>query len=355
MSAASSDRPDAEGADWALFFGGPDKPPRRLRDLLAAMVDAQGPGEEITWATYYFRDRDLAARLCAASDRGVRVKLVVEGRPRRRGANDVVIAMLRAHGLDGGLCLRRPKGPLRRQAGRLHAKIYAFSHPRPAAFIGSFNPSGNEPEDPDIIAEIGDQDRGHNLLLQLFDPVLVARLQDQAGAVAGGGPTLRFSPRQNAPAESGPHALYFYPRIWPHVAPRALHALPEDAAVTAAVSHLKPGPLTKALSRPRRGAVRLLVHDTERRAPQAMVDALFKSGVSVSRYVHTAGLPMHAKFILTETAGGKTTWLGSYNHNPKSAWLNHEVLMRSEDPLLHDALERRFETIAAQSAEPQRL
>ena len=49
-------------------------------------------GGAIDWATYYFRDRDLAAALIAASDRGVAVTLHVEGQPRRNGANAAVLA-----------------------------------------------------------------------------------------------------------------------------------------------------------------------------------------------------------------------------------------------------------------------
>ena len=72
-----------------IEFGGPDLPPRRLRDLLQDHVDQSPPGSRIDWATYYFRDRALAEALMRASDRGVQVRLVMEGDPRRKGANDV--------------------------------------------------------------------------------------------------------------------------------------------------------------------------------------------------------------------------------------------------------------------------
>ena len=121
-----------------IEFGGPDLPPRRLRDLLQDQVDASPPGSRIDWATYYFRDRALAAALIRASDRGVRVTLVLEPDPRRAGANDAVIAMLEAHGLNGGFHFYKP-APF--DDGHLHAKIYAFSEPD-IAWVGSFNPTG---------------------------------------------------------------------------------------------------------------------------------------------------------------------------------------------------------------------
>ena len=67
-----------------IEFGGPDLPPRRLRDLLQSHVDASRPGSRIDWATYYFRDRALAEALIRASDRGVRVNLVMEPDPATR-------------------------------------------------------------------------------------------------------------------------------------------------------------------------------------------------------------------------------------------------------------------------------
>ncbi|MFL6747978.1 MAG: phospholipase D-like domain-containing protein, partial [Sphingomicrobium sp.] len=66
-------------------FGGPDLPPRHLRDLLQQHVDQSPPGSRIDWATYYFRDRALAEALMRASDRGVSVRLVMEAKPRREG------------------------------------------------------------------------------------------------------------------------------------------------------------------------------------------------------------------------------------------------------------------------------
>lgn len=111
----------SDGPAPQVHFGGPDKPPRLLRDLLRARIDAVPPGGRIAWATYYFRDRDLAAALAAAVDRGVEVVLHVEGVPRRRSANLAVLDFLRGHGLGGGLTIHRP-GPLREH---LHSKIYS--------------------------------------------------------------------------------------------------------------------------------------------------------------------------------------------------------------------------------------
>ena len=49
-----------------LLFGGPDRPPRYLRDFLESCIAAVPAGGTIDFATYYFRDRALAQALIDA-------------------------------------------------------------------------------------------------------------------------------------------------------------------------------------------------------------------------------------------------------------------------------------------------
>lgn len=331
-----------------VFFGGPDRPPRCLRDLLEARVAAVPSGGEIHWATYYFRDRALARALIAASDRGVRITLHVEGRPRRAGVNAEVLAMLSAHGLGGGLHIHRPAAELVAPLHpHLHAKIYAFSHPEPAVLVGSFNPSGDEPEDADIIAEIGDQDRGHNVLVEYRDPAVVRALSRHVDAI--GGLFDRFRPRRSVEAADGTR-FWFYPRLDTGIIDGALVGLGEGATIRGAISHLKRGFLAERLAAAAQAgaAIRLIVHDTERRVPEAAVTALAEAGVAIARYARPDGLPLHAKFLLVETPAERSAWLGSFNYNPRSRYLNHELLVRSREPGLFAALAARFEAIAGE-------
>ncbi|HYC95752.1 MAG TPA: phospholipase D-like domain-containing protein [Sphingomicrobium sp.] len=327
-------------------FGGPDLPPRRLRDLLQAQVDASPPGSRIDWATYYFRDRALAEALIRASDRGVQVNLVLEPDPRRAGANDVVIAALRDHGLNGGFHLYRS---WRSDKGHLHAKIYGFSHPE-TAWIGSFNPSGDEPEDAAVIAEIGDQDRGHNMLLGIRNPRLAAALRRHVGRLAGWSaipPFLR--PGFNWTVRDGGTKLYFYPRLFPNPVERSIAKLGVGDRVRAAISHLKAGELTEQLSQAMgRGVdVELLVHDTERRVPSELVETMAAAGVRIARVRHDDDLPMHAKFLLIEHSGKPVAWIGSYNFNKKSRRHNAEVLLSTDDRSVFASLEARFGVISS--------
>lgn len=336
-----------------VLFGGPDRPPRFLRDVLQAKIEAVPPGGSIDWATYYFRDGALAEALIAASDRGVHVRLAVEGSPRRADVNRMVVARLQAHGLGGGLRVQAP-GRFPGLHPHLHLKIYAFSHPEPVAYVGSFNPSGDEPEDADIIAEIGDQDRGHNLLIGFRDPVLQAGLVAHVGRLvrAGASSLDRFRTDQNRPLVSDGTAIHFFPRLAPAVIDSDLEAAGAGTTIRGAISHLKAGPLAdRLIAAARRGAdVRLLVHDTERRVPTATVERLSKGGVAITRYCHPDGLPLHAKFLLIESATQRLSTFGSFNFNPRSRHLNHELLVRSTDPRLADALGARFEAIATETS-----
>lgn len=327
-------------------FGGPDLPPRRLRDLLQSHVDRAPPGSRIDWATYYFRDRALAEALIHASDRGVRVTLVLEPGPRREGANDAVIAMLKAHGLRGGINLYKP-APF--DDGHLHAKIYAFSKPD-IAWVGSFNPSGDEPEDAEVIAEIGDQDRGHNLLLGIERPTLTEALRKHVHKLAGWQLLpLKLRPHFNHSVVEGGTRFYFFPRLWPYPAEHEIGRLRAGDRFRGAISHLKKGELTRRLqSAVSRGVeVELLIHDTERRVPSELVDELWTAGVRATRVRHPDDLPMHAKFLLVDRAGERSAWLGSHNFNKKSRRKNAELLVRTTDEAVIDALGRRFDQIAA--------
>jgi hypothetical protein len=327
-------------------FGGPDLPPRRLRNLLQEQVDASPHGSRIDWATYYFRDQELAHALMRASDRGVRVKLVLEPGPRRAGANDTVISLLRDHGLDGGFQLYHPRPG---DKGHLHAKIYAFSHPD-IAWIGSFNPSGDEPENEDVIAEIGDQDRGHNLLVGIRNARLTNALRRHISLLSRAGRVpLRLRPGFNRVPWSSATKLYFYPRIFPDLVERSVQRMKSGDRLRGAISHLKTGALTKQLkdAAVRGVMVDLLVHDTMRRVPDEVVEQLEAAGVNIIRVRHPDNLPMHAKFLLIERSGNRVAWVGSYNFNKKSRKHNAEVLLRTDDLAVFESLEQRFAAIAS--------
>jgi phosphatidylserine/phosphatidylglycerophosphate/cardiolipin synthase-like enzyme len=335
-----------EGAaiDADVHFGGPDRPPRALRDLLEQHVEAVPAGGSIDWMTYYFRDEALADALVRAHERGVAVRVCVEGRPRNRRANDRVIALLK-RGIGKGLRVeKRLFG-----ASHLHSKLYAFSHPRPHALIGSFNPSGNEPEDAAVIADIGDQDRGHNLLVELGDRGLVTALGAHVGAVhAGANPFGGLA--SGSDIHTGGVDAIFFPRRSRNPLDQRVARLGPGARLRIAASHVRDPSVARQLAKLASAGVEvdLLTHHTRRRSPDALLERMRSAGVRICRYQHPEALPMHAKFILAEDGGERWCALGSYNLTRTSRWLNQELLVFTSDPGLWDALNRRWTQILAE-------
>ena len=312
-----------------VHFGGPDRSLGALRDLLEARVDAVPEGGAIDWMTYYFRDSRLAEALARAHRRGVAVRICVEGRPRHRGANDAVIALLKREVGDGLRVEHRLFG-----ASHLHSNLYAFSGPVRHALVGSFNPSGNQPEDANLIADIGDQDRGHNLLVELDDPAAVDALVDHA----------RFRTRLDGPQ------LFSFPRGFANPLDRRLEVLGRGARLRIAASHFRSRSMTRTLERlaVRGVAIEVLTHHTRRRTPDSVLSALRSKGIRTLRYDHPDALPMHAKFILAERNGERWAAFGSYNLTNTSRWLNQELLAFSTDAEIWSALDRRWTDMTAE-------
>lgn len=328
-----------------VYYGGPDQPPGALRDLLKARVEAAPPGSEITWATYYFRDQDLAEALVAAQKRGVRVRVRIEGSPRRASANDRVIATLRA-GLGDGLRLHRSWF-----SAHLHAKIYAFSGPHPEVLIGSFNPSGDPATDAKLLAQIGDQDRGQNLLVAFRDPEVSRALTRQAGRIWSGKGVSRFRARMNKAVKFEEARLYYFPRLRPDVVERRIARLGRGDRLQAAISHMDQGPFARELAdaAERGAAVEVVVHETRRRVPGAVVRELDRAGVNIRRYCDPEGLPMHAKFVVIDDGGRRSVWFGSLNYTVTSRFLNQEILARSTNEQVIEDLEARFQVIQGEA------
>jgi len=335
---------------FQVFWGGPDRPARCLRDLLEERIHAVPPGGEILWATYYFRDEKLAMALLQASRRGVRVRIVVEGNPRTVVVNSRARELLGDdNALGKGLRVLAPRLIDNRyvKGCRLHEKLYYFSHPVPSVFVGTFNPSGNIPEDPAIISEIGDQDRGHNVLMEIRDPTLVRALHVHAHHLfkACHGPWERFLPRNNRSLVSGNTRVLFFPRSRWKDFDGLFSGLGVGSHLRMAVSHLSDPDVCErlfGLAR-QRVSIEILAHDTERRVPAWVEEQIRQSGIVFNRYVHPEGLPMHNKFMLIDTPERRVLAFGSMNLSTRSLRSNHELLVIDETPGLYDLFRRRWD------------
>jgi phosphatidylserine/phosphatidylglycerophosphate/cardiolipin synthase-like enzyme len=351
-----------------VYFGGPDRPPGCLRDLLSERIDAVPSGGSIDWVTYYFRDRRLAERLVRARDRGVRVRVTLDGLPRSPGANDRMIGQL-GEALAGDLRVVKTLTDNwfwgRRLRPRLHEKLYIFSGPEPTAFIGSFNPSGDEPElEPDVIREIGDQDRGHNLLVELHDRELVASLVGHARSLHEKRHSAleRFRPGASQTLKSEGLSLHFLPHWRSHPLDVLLERCGAGNRVRIAASHLSGASSVRVLKAlARRGAtIEILAGATERRVPPGVEKQLRTAGVSFERLGHSEGLPMHAKFALIDGRGDHYVVFGSFNWTERSRHLNREIAAIATESEIFDVFADRWDairrlTVADTSGSSQRV
>ena len=338
-----------------VHFGGPDLPPRQLRNVLAAHVQAVPTGGTIDWVTYYFRDRGLAAALLDAARRGVTVRVTIDGHPRTEHANDRIVATLSGPGglRDGIRVVHLRKVPT--PAGRfdrphLHEKLYCFSHPQPVAFVGSFNPSGDDPEeDHTLLQQIGDHDRGDNALVGFGDPILVDGLVAHARWIhATRVPGLLGSLCPvNRDLVSGPTRVSFLPRLGFHPVVRLLRRLGPAARVRIASSHIKGNGVVRVLVElaQRVAAVEVIAEPTLRRVPTATEERLRSAGIAFRRLGTPDGYPMHNKFLLADDGPRRWVAFGSFNWTTRSFWLNREICAVSEDEALVQAFADRWQTL----------
>ena len=335
-----------------VHFDGPDLPRGNLRSLLAKRIAETPAGGSIDWVTYYFRDRKLAEDLLAARRRGVEVRVTLGAKPRIAHANDAVIRLLQgSKGLEEGLRLVSLPG-LPAPGGKswraqMHEKLYAFSHPQPVAYIGSFNPAGDEPEvRPDIVREIGDHNRSHNLLVGVREPLLAEGLRQHARRLHANppGPLQRLAEGSAADLQAAGTTVHFWPRLGRHPVKAFLQRFGADAHIRIAASHIRAGAGIGVLAAlVRRGAeVMVIAEATRRRVPQRTERRLAACGVRFLRLACAEGVLMHLKFILVEAGGVRWALVGSFNWTYPSFWLNHEIAAISDDPGLFRALDEHW-------------
>jgi phosphatidylserine/phosphatidylglycerophosphate/cardiolipin synthase-like enzyme len=332
-----------------VYFGGPDRPAGALAGLLRSRIDAVPKGGEIHWVTYYFGNVDLARALLEAKRRGVDVRLDIEARPRRAEVNAEVLRLLGGKtGLAEGLRAVRHFLPC-----HVHEKLYFFSHPAPVVYLGSYNPSRGAHESPELLGDVGDQDRGHNFLVEIAagPPLAFLRAHLQAMHHHRHGTFERFGSDLNTAYESSDLAIWLFPRRSDDVVPRALRQAAADR-IRIAASHFRDTSIARLLAKlAGKGVeIEILAHDTLRRVPQRVERTLRSAGIAFTRYAHAEGLPMHNKFMLLEGRIKRSIIFGSFNLTKTSKWLNHEILLQSRDPDLFSAFAGRWDEMMVEAA-----
>jgi hypothetical protein len=190
------------------------------------------------------------------------------------------------------------------------------------------------------------------MLVEIGDEALVSQLVAHArwlNCEASHGLFSRFAPAPHQGVAYNGTELHFWPRITGHPVERQLKKLPAGSRVRMAASHLKGGRTERMLlALAKRGVtVEILTEDDERRVPRKLESRLRSAGIRIHRVVHSesAWTPMHNKFLLLESADRKTTVFGSFNWNSQSRYLNRELGVASDDPMLYDALSNRWDIL----------
>jgi hypothetical protein len=235
----------------------------------------------------------------------------------------------------------------------LHEKLYCFSHPKPVAFIGSFNPSGDNPEErPEIIKKIGDHHRAHNVLVGISEPTLVEGLINHARWFHGSrhGFLKRFLADGNRALHGLNTEVHFLPRFRPHAVASFLKRFGSGARIRIAASHLNGTTSIKTILRLARQAASLeiLAESTLRRVPSTAERKLGEAGIAFRRVTHPEGLLMHNKFVLVEQKNRRWVVFGSYNWSTLSFWINQEICVISSQPELFEAFAERWKVLEAQ-------
>jgi phosphatidylserine/phosphatidylglycerophosphate/cardiolipin synthase-like enzyme len=316
-------------------------------------------GGSIHWVTYYLRHRRLAEELVLARRRGVSVRVTLEGEPRTAQANKRVIDRLSGRdGLGQGLRAvvhpRLPAPPGMVWRPHVHEKIYCFSHPQPVAFIGSYNPVNDEPEeDPALAREAGDMERGHNALVEIRNPGIVSGLIAHARHMHASSHGLleRLHRPPFLTLRADELEVHFWPRTTPHPVVRLLRHCAPRTRLRVAASHIKGRSSTWTLSRlARRGVqIEILADASNRRVPRAAEQRLRAAGIGFRRVALPEGLPMHNKFVLIDAPAAPRVIFGSYNWTDRSRWLSHEVAAVSSSREVYEAFAERWELMAVQA------
>lgn len=333
-----------------VFFGGPDKPPYFLRDLLAQKIGCVKPGGEIFWVTYYFRDLVLAHKLIEAVKRGVKVSLVLEARPRLKNANDEVYNLLKSSDVNVKYVKHpTPHKRLFKGMPKIHEKIYYFRDKNEAfAFIGSFNPSGRENDDPEIIELIGDQDRGHNFLVEITDTNLLNAIYEHCKYMKNiNHGILENFKRQRPEITTHNTTLYFFPHAGVKRIKDFFNCAESGDKIFIAASHITLfNVFYNSLNLKKENIkIEIISHNTRRRFPKFVQKELEKNSIKSLRYEHPNNYPMHNKFIIIEKQDETLVGFGSLNLTHRSLYESHEIFAVTNDKNLAAAFKKRWQEI----------
>jgi phosphatidylserine/phosphatidylglycerophosphate/cardiolipin synthase-like enzyme len=340
------------------YFGGPDKSKNLLRDILVEYIDAVPASGNINWLCYYLHDPVIFQALIDASERGVKIALTIDGRPRSPSINQACIDQFSPLSHSSIKIIVAKKKPVWEYFGihwhpHLHSKLYYFSHPTPRILVGSYNPTaGDEHIDETSIEKIGDHSISHNVLVRIDDQDIVNHLKNYILDMQTYWRRMfaRFLLTHNTTYRSEKWTIDFLPRLSTHPINALLAKNDNNTKIKCAISHLKgPGTLTPLKTAIKAGKeIELLLESSQRRVPNKHLAFLKRHQIKYHQPKLEKYCLMHNKFILYQSDQEHCVMFGSFNWSTRSRLLNHEVIVCSHDKEVVAAFEQRWKQMITQ-------
>lgn len=323
-----------------VYFGGPDLNKNYLRDKLLHSIDATPDEGNIDLMCYYLNDVSILNALIKASSRGVVISIFVDAAPRIPSVNDLSIRYLRKHEPNKINIIAAHKKPIWEYLGlnwhpHFHTKLYYFSHPVPQIYIGSYNPTAGADElSEEIINEIGDHSISHNVLVNIRDQDTVSLLRKYISnmQLRRFRSLARLNPWHNRTHSTEGWTINFLPTVVTHPFHNLL-TKNEEAEIKCAISHLKGPGIKRLLEKALRSGKNLevLLDSTERRVPRKILSFFDQNKIQYHQPTLPVNCLMHNKYILYKSATENKVTFGSYNWSARSRYLNHELIVTTDN------------------------
>ena len=336
-----------------VYFGGPDKEKHTLRDTLLKHIQNVPANGKIYWMCYYFNEPILFDALIAASNRGVEIKLIIEGNPRSSEVNVSCFKVL-SEQTNISIAIKTSK-PFWRYLGihwhgHMHAKMYYFSHPNPCVLIGSYNPT-SDPHDINshLIDQIGDHTISHNVLVKTHENVVTSNLIKHFCKIYDSTGYLRFSRLNNLTHTSSEWHINFLPRYKSHSVSHLLSSKDKNVLIKCAISHLKGPAILDPLIKASRSEkiIEIIIGASKRRINQNTLTKLEQHKIKYRLITTDNHKLMHSKFIIYQSNKEYCVLFGSFNWSSRSWWLNNEIIACCRDEAVIRAFEQRWNEMLA--------
>ena len=346
--------PPPPPAFTALFSTRPagDGPDGTLEDAIVALIDDAVPGSRIRVAIYTFTRARGSSALIRAHDRGVDVRVVLDGGNTSAPASE--LAALRAGLGAARVTVCDAPGTACVGSGIMHHKTFLFSAlgdgSRDVVVQGSHNLSNSQ------------RSMHNNLLVVRGDAALFAAYERTWNDLRA---DVEIPNYYRIDAGDLATRAYFFPRVAGDTVVSVLDNVNCDStsrirATMAFFTNARLAIAERLAARQREGCdVRVVIGDAEIRAGDRVLSTLRGAGVGVTLYPsRSGGWSVHSKYLLIDApysgsaAHRRLVFTGSHNWTGPALTINDETMLRVEDAPVFDAYLADWTLTRAAAARP---